>query len=202
MKNKSGETMSETPKAIVENAKTAYRRMNRQIRAGNLPEALKLFNAMPKELDSATEMAFDRSIAAVHLIFGYLKADNLAQARQLFEAMAELGDAQEVALLRAEVAYNLMVAYIHEGSLAKARELLEAMALLGNAPDAVSLRDEAAHNLIIAYLYAGNFLEAQQLFGSMPVPDAKRKPKERWGEYSRSFISVIQKNQLFKTHGR
>jgi pentatricopeptide repeat protein len=154
---------------------------------------------MPPERDPAKEVAFNRPIAAVHLVFGYLKAGNLAEARKVFEAMAELGNTREVEMLRTEVAHNLMIDYIHAGNLAEARELLEVIAGFGDAPEMASLRDEAAHNLIIGYLYAGDFSEAQKLFGSMAVPDARRRPKERWGEYSRSFITVLQKNQLFKT---
>jgi tetratricopeptide (TPR) repeat protein len=191
--------MSDTSKGVVENAKAAYRRMSRQLRAGNLPEAVKLFHALPKEADNAEEVALNRPIAAVHLVFGCLKAGNLAGARKLFEAMAELGNTQEVEMLRVEVAHNLMIDYIHAGNLPEARELLEAMAGFGDAPETASLRDEAAHNLIIGYLYAGDFAEAQKLFGSMAVPDARRRPKERWGEYSRSFFTVLQKNRLFKT---
>jgi len=191
--------MSDASKAMVENAKAAYRRINQQLRAGNLSAALALFKVIPKEFDSLQELAFNRPITAVHLVFECLKAGNLTQARQLFEAMAQLGNAPEMVLLRTEVAHNLMIDYIRAGNLSEARALLEAMAQLGDAPETAALRDEATHNLIIGYLCAGNFLEAQKLFASMAVPDSRQKPRERWGEYSRSFISTFQKNQLFKT---
>jgi len=179
---------------MLESAKAAYRQMNTQIRAGNLPEALKLFEAMPEEFDVAKERIFHRPIAAAQLVFGYLHVGNLPEARKLFENMATLGEAQELSLLRAEVAYNLVVGYLKAGNLPEAREMLKAMETLGEAPTTTSLRDEAAHNLIIGYLKAGLFSEAQQLFESMAAPDPRRRPKERWGEYSSSSLSALQKN--------
>jgi|GEM_PF-2687278 len=185
--------MSDTSKALLERAKAAYRQLSRQIKAGNLAQAHQLL----EELSGLQESDFNYPIAAVHLIFGYLKAGNLAQAQKLFEALSQLGDTREMLQLRTEVAHNLMIGYIHEHNLTQARKLLENMA---DVPETAQLRDEAAHNLIIAYLYAGDFCEAQKLFESMAAPTtAPARPKERWGEYSRSFFSVFQNSRLSKT---
>ena len=70
-------------------------------------------------------MKLERAEASVNLIFAYGNADNLTEARALFEAMKELGDSEEVKLERAKASFNLIVDYGKAGNLTEARSLFD-----------------------------------------------------------------------------
>jgi hypothetical protein len=109
----------DTPEIALCRAQAAFNLITLYGNAGNIPEARKLFDAMP---DADTpEIALPRANAAVNLILHYGNAGNLPEARKLFDAMPD-ADTPEFALPSAQAAVNLIADYGSDARSPRARD--------------------------------------------------------------------------------
>jgi pentatricopeptide repeat protein len=82
--------------------------------------------------------------ASVNLINAYGEANDLVEARAIFNAMGDFGESEEVRVARAKASFNLIVFYGKAGQCPEARKIHAAMADLGNSPDVLAIRNQAA----------------------------------------------------------
>ncbi|MDR1229162.1 MAG: hypothetical protein LBK55_09155 [Azoarcus sp.] len=105
--------------------------------------------------------------ASVKLIDAYVKADDLAEARTIFDAMREFGDSEEARLARANASVDLIGAYCDMDDLVEARAIFDAMREFGNSEEVRLARANASVDMTAAYSKAYDPAEARVIFDAM-----------------------------------